>query len=241
METEEKIACACGCGKTLNLYNKWGYRREFIHGHNKPWLGKKRSEETKLKLRLAHLGGKLISAETRKKMKENARSWTRGQKIDLSKYPNFGMLGKKHSEETKQKIREDNLKYPRRYWQEKTFSEEHRRKLRESHLGNKLSDEAREKISGPNNPGWRGGISFGDHGYRFNNKIKTQVKERDKYQCQNRGESIGYLHVHHIDYDKKNNDMRNLICLCNSCHSISNSNRQFWLKFFQNKIEKIYA
>lgn len=36
--------------------------------------------------------------------------------------------------------------------------------------------------------------------------------------------------VHHIDYDKKNNNPENLITLCHSCHAKTNSNREYWTK-----------
>lgn len=40
------------------------------------------------------------------------------------------------------------------------------------------------------------------------------------------------LPVHHIDYDKKNCDMSNLIPLCNSCHTKTNFHRSFWMFVF---------
>lgn len=50
--------CACGC---LQLFTpKWNKKVKFIHGHNKPWLGKKRifSEEHRLKLSISGKGKK---------------------------------------------------------------------------------------------------------------------------------------------------------------------------------------
>ena len=44
------------------------------------------------------------------------------------------------------------------------------------------------------------------------------------------------LDVHHIDYDKKNNDPKNLISLCRKCHMKTNKNRKYWTKYFQNKL-----
>ena len=35
------------------------------------------------------------------------------------------------------------------------------------------------------------------------------------------------LHIHHIDYDKYNNDENNLITLCCSCHGKSNRDRKW--------------
>ena len=45
------------------------------------------------------------------------------------------------------------------------------------------------------------------------------------------------LDIHHIDYDKKNNDINNLIALCRSCHCKTNGEREYWtdyLKEFMN-------
>ena len=42
------------------------------------------------------------------------------------------------------------------------------------------------------------------------------VLERDNYECQKCGSKEA--HIHHIDWDKENNNLDNLIVLCNSCH-----------------------
>lgn len=43
------------------------------------------------------------------------------------------------------------------------------------------------------------------------------VLERDNYTCQKCG-SKDDIHIHHIDWNKENNELGNLILLCNSCH-----------------------
>lgn len=49
--------------------------------------------------------------------------------------------------------------------------------------------------------------------------IKEQVKERDRYVCRDCGcDDRRRLIVHHLDYNKKNNRINNLITLCRSCH-----------------------
>jgi hypothetical protein len=42
------------------------------------------------------------------------------------------------------------------------------------------------------------------------------------------------LHVHRVDYNKKNCETSNLISLCNSCHMRTNFNRKEW----KNKYER---
>ena len=44
------------------------------------------------------------------------------------------------------------------------------------------------------------------------------------------------LHVHHIDYNKKNHSVANLIPLCGSCHMKTNANRDEWKSFFHTAI-----
>ena len=42
--------------------------------------------------------------------------------------------------------------------------------------------------------------------------------------------------VHHVDYNKKNNDPANLISLCKACHAQTNFNRNDWMEYFEGKI-----
>lgn len=100
------------------------------------------------------------------------------------------------------------------YWTGKHHSEKTKRKL--SILNRK------EK-----HPRWLGGVS--DEGYpiKFNQQLKDKVKKRDHYTCQYCG-SKKKLSIHHIDYNKKNCSLKNLIALCNSCHSKTNGNRDWW-------------
>ena len=39
--------------------------------------------------------------------------------------------------------------------------------------------------------------------------------------------------VHHIDYDKNNNQESNLITLCHKCNLKINKNRVYWSNYFQ--------
>jgi hypothetical protein len=38
-------------------------------------------------------------------------------------------------------------------------------------------------------------------------------------------------------YDKRNNNINNLISLCRPCHAKSNYNREKWIEYFKNKEE----
>ena len=91
---------------------------------------------------------------------------------------------------------------------------------------------------------WRDGKSFEEYGVEFNNNLKEQVRFRDKYKCKlcdcPQIENGRQLDVHHIDYDKKNNKLQNLIALCWRCHIKTNFNRKYWTKFFKEKINALY-
>ena len=163
-------------------------------------------------------------------------------------------LGKKHTKETREKIKKALMgeSHPSRG---KKLSETHKRKIGEANKGNipwlkgkkgVYSKETIEKLSeskkGKNNPAWRGGISFEPYGLEFNKKLKEQIRKRDNYTCQECGfteNQLGYkLRVHHIDYNKKNSEENNLISLCKSCHSQTNFGRMDWIKYFQEIQER---
>jgi len=95
---------------------------------------------------------------------------------------------------------------------------------------------------GENSYNWLGGKSFEPYGIEFNKKLKEQIRKRDNYTCQECGikqtELKTKLSIHHIDYDKKNNNPNNLIALCTSCHMKTNYKRKQWTKYFNNKLEK---
>lgn len=168
--------------------------------------------------------------------------------------------GTKHTKETREKIRNGVLANPNRYWKGKNLSEETKNKLSLSHKGRtsnrkgaKLSEETRKRISlskkgtkpwntgkkrpemtGENSPNWNGGSSFFPYSLDWTCTLRVSVRERDKYTCQICSEKQGDIafHVHHIDYDKKNCNPNNLITLCHSCHSKTNSNREYWMRRF---------
>jgi len=94
-----------------------------------------------------------------------------------------------------------------------------------------------EHRKGENNYCWRGGSSFEPYGTEFNDELKDYIRWMDNYECQCCGyteKQLGYkLSVHHIDYDKKNNSIRNLISLCKLCHGKTNFNRDDWINYFR--------
>ena len=68
------------------------------------------------------------------------------------------------------------------------------------------------------------------------NKISHRIIERDK-TCQYPDCSCEKdLTTHHINYNKSNNDDKNLIVLCRSHNSKVNKNKEYWQKYFSNKM-----
>lgn len=71
----------------------------------------------------------------------------------------------------------------------------------------------------------------------FNPTLRHQIRKRDNFTCQNCGkhqDNTGTLHVHHIDYNKFNNDPLNLIALCVTCHGQTNWATEVWQEKFTN-------
>lgn len=136
--------------------------------------------------------------------------------------------GKKHSQKTKEKIK-----------QAMTGNQ--------NPLGTIPSKARRKKVSkalrGAKSHLWRGGISNYPYPDGWRDTLKESIRQRDNYICQicgiHQDELKGRtkkLDIHHIDYDKDNLNPNNLISLCRSCHVQTNSNRDYWIKYFQEKI-----
>ena len=73
-----------------------------------------------------------------------------------------------------------------------------------------------------------------DYPSEFDDALKDMVRERDGFQCALCGQEYlgSRLHVHHVDYDKDNLGLNNLIALCKSCHGKTNTHRSDWASFF---------
>ena len=184
-----------------------------------PLKGFKHSEETKRKMSKAHAGekhpmwGRHHTEETREKLriKLTGRTITDEWRLKIGD----ARRGRKHNSSTKQKI---GLAH-----KGMNHTEESKRKISEMTKKAMAKKEIREKlinnhadVSGRNNPQWLGGKSFEPYGLCFDKKLKENIRNRDGKSCQFCGaiENKKKLMIHHIDYDKKNNDDLNLIKLC---------------------------
>ena len=142
-------------------------------------------------------------------------------------------------------------------WQNPIFRE----RMSESHKGHRHSEATKKKIglgnkgksvsagqkervrfllSGEKTHLWKGGISFEEYSPLFNQQLKDRIRVRDNFICQICGvpelECDKRLSAHHKDYDKKNNELSNLISLCCSCHAKTGQNRKYWIKHFEEVI-----
>jgi len=173
-----------------------------------------------------------------------------------------GMFGKKHSKKTIALIKK-NAKYgndnpaKRKEVREKISKKLTGRKLSKQHIENIKKGgggfskgcvpwnkgikwvELSLKRMRENNPAWRGGTSFVGYGKKFTRSYKKDIRKRDGNQCflclkcqKDEGRALA---VHHIDYNKNNNSLDNLITLCSSCHSKTNINRKKWIKIFNER------
>ncbi len=99
------------------------------------------------------------------------------------------------------------------------------------------ADNKREK-----NPNWLGGINA-KYPHNFNKNLKNFIRYRDCYQCMGClkleedqiAENGKKLSIHHIDYNKNNNNVENLISLCHQCHAKTNTKnkREMFIDIWQ--------
>lgn len=137
-----------------------------------------------------------------------------------------GMFGKHHSENTKKKMSDKRKKYHlinRNAFYDKKHTDETRKKMSENHAD----------FSGENHPRWNGGSSYEPYCHKFTFSLKEEVRDRYNRLCVGCGkteeENGQRLSVHHIDEDKMqgcNGKKWSLIPLCRSCHSkVTNQKR----------------
>lgn len=98
------------------------------------------------------------------------------------------------------------------------------------------------QFAGSKHYNWKGGISREPYGFDFNKELKELIRKRDLYKCRKCGapqeEFVKRLPIHHIDYDKKNNNPKNLITLCQKCNPEVNYSRDYWTDYFMKEVFK---
>ena len=122
------------------------------------------------------------------------------------------------------------------------ISEAHKQKIREYRIGKWTGDKNPwYGKTGEDHINWKGGVGFAPYCYKFNNKLKESIRERDNRTCQLCGikenEGRRRLDVHHIHYDKPNCEP-DLVSLCRSCHTKVNRNRDYYEDLFTENLQK---
>lgn len=213
---------------------------------NKPWnTGKTKEDYPQLsnsgvkKGNIPHNKGKHPSKETLKKFsKAQKKVWQnpeyRKHMSEVHKGQPAFWKGKHLPKEAIQKMVELRKKRGNYKW-----TPEQKKKLKE--IWEKDFEYRKRQTlshSGERSSAWRGGLSQKPYSPDWTRRLQRLIRERDHYTCQVCGKKDKKrLSVHHIDYNKKNCDLNNLITLCPSCHSKTGvGDRERWKEFFKIKI-----
>jgi len=207
-------------------------KKRFKNKKNHPRYGKHLSNETKEKIRLAHLG-----KHHTKESKEKDRLANLGE--------NNGMYGKHHTKKALEKMSKTFFKKGNSGWNKDI----------------PRSKEVRIKISnslkGENNFNWKGGITplnFQIRGSFEYRQWRSDVFTRDNFTCQDCEQRGVYLHAHHkksfssiLQYYEITTleealnceelwNINNGITLCKDCHKKIHKNKL--IKPFQPSLAK---
>ena len=212
-----------------------------MKGKNNPFYGKHHTTITKQKISKAlkgkycgeksHCYGKHLTDKTKEKIRkahvESGLNRRISERMKKDNPMNYAKYRKKVSDSCKGK----------------KLSEKTKRKISESHKGRKNSIEHNKNISKAKkrlykdrtkNPNWQGGVSFLPYSPSFTKELKNKIRDRDNHICRlcKKPENGRTLHVHHIDYDKMNNNPTNLISLCIDCHNSLQGDIETWKEVF---------
>lgn len=211
----------------------WNKGKPFLARERNPFYGKKHTKET-----TEHLSkirkGKHFSPKTQFK---KGQTWEErfGEEKAKEMKKEQGMRAKKNL--TGRKFSEKHKNSLKKIRKGKTWEQ-----IFGKHISEKLKKQKSVLNEGVGNPNWRGGISFLPYGKGFTLAMKRKIFKRDNSTCQLCGDEIEvqlknkFLCVHHIDYDKDNNEEHNLIALCNFCNSSVNFRREEWTNHFRKKL-----
>uniref|UniRef100_A0A6M3LTS7 HNH nuclease domain-containing protein n=1 Tax=viral metagenome TaxID=1070528 RepID=A0A6M3LTS7_9ZZZZ len=201
---------------------------ERIEKNRQARLGKKQSPETIEKRRVSCIGKMSCPEERRRKISVGNTGKKRTK--EMNERNRQARLGKSPSLEAREK---NGLKHKNRVFEEDSI-------LKMSLARIKFYEEHPEKkMIGVKNPSYIDGRCSGSYKYtrEWKERLKELVRDRDGRQCQLcfafEKESSSKLAVHHIDYDKENCDLSNLISLCHSCHGKTSHDRDKWITIFQ--------
>ncbi len=154
----------------------------------------------------------------------------------------YGVTKRKHCSQQCHNIANKNRQYNSKW----------RRKIGKANLKRIWTLKSREKAAltrsrinpkGKDSHFWQGGITQKKYPKLWTRQLKERIRVRDNFICQickiPELELNRRLSIHHIDYDKKNCQKDNLICLCNTCHQKTNLNHKYWQDYLSKEM-KVY-
>lgn len=99
----------------------------------------------------------------------------------------------------------------------------------------KISKALYGKYRGEKASNWQGGLSSLPYAKGWSPWFIEEIRNRDNHQCQNPKCKNPHklLDIHHIDYNKKNPNLMNLITLCKRCHGRTQKYREYWKSYYQ--------
>lgn len=124
-------------------------------------------------------------------------------------------------------------------------TDEHKRNLSKSCKGvpKPKSLEHRRNLSkafrGAANANWNGGSSLKGYSGEFNEGLRQRIRERDNYICQKCG-AIDSRDVHHVNRNKSDSRLGNLLILCHACHTKVHKGRGAWTWQVSNEYELVH-
>lgn len=204
---------------------------------------KKLKEQYKLGIAKCGMTGKHHTEESKRKSSKSNTGQTRSEETrrNISK----SIMG--HISHTKGLTKENSKglkKVSESLMGHKNFNVELKGCFKKGHIptgGFNINPPKMEK-----NWNWRGGKSFEPYGIEFNKELKEYIRNKYNFRCQEcfrHQDELYYksgrkykLMIHHIDYDKRNNNENNLIPLCVSCHGQTQFNRDDWTDYYQGKV-----
>lgn len=215
IESMPKIPCKCGCGTMIAPINTNFKPAEYAHGHNP------HGENTRFA--------------------KGQDAWNKGMTCE---WASITHKGKVIPEEQKARAAATRLANNNGVWQIKrgwkhkpetvakmkiAVNQRDLSGINNPFYGKKHTPETIAKISGENNPNWEGGASFVRYGAGFTPQLKEYIKDRDGRTCQRCGvDETQYrfpLQVHHLDHDKSNHSLDNLVCSCGKCNMWASKHR----------------
>jgi len=226
-----------GWHHTEETKNKMSMNHADVSGKNNPRYGKHHSKEAKQKIRMAHLGKK-HTEETKLKLSKLMKGripWNTGKSLSEEHRKNISLnhadisgknhplYGKHHSDESKMKMSkahkgkllpEETRKKMSETHKGMIFSKEHRRKLSVALKGIHRSEETKDKMRNEKSPHWKGDNVkyFALHKWIRKNKPKVE-------RCETCNEKKP-LEIANISGEYKR-DINDFQWLCRKCHQIS--------------------